>query len=535
MSIRDGFNQVLDKYLIAKNNPQDRTTRNAVYNDLQTLVSRFQQLSSVTNYHNLMVKCTRGIGSMANVPWIAFLDPRITDTTQRGVYVVYLIKANMEGIYLTYNQGIGVTGSAKPTSADLARVEANAKRLRKDVPWLTNHGFLLDDKISLEDMGSTGKGYERSTIAYKYYARSTIPPDNELNQDLEFILQAYKQYADSQTSPLTSPSAPSATSATQQSSSEQSLIDIIIQYIRAQGFTFTDNLIKNFYISMKTKPFILLVGISGIGKTALTQLFAEAISARYQRIAVRADWSDDSDLIGYYNPLLQTYHQTPFLKFLLEARNESDKIHIVCLDEMNLARVEYYFAGFLSAMETKNRVLNLHEESQLTIPKEITIPENLFFIGTVNMDETTYAFSPKVLDRANTIEITDIEITNISNPQAGASVYNLSMKELNNYRKTALQLSQLPNNGKSFLEALKEIFNKIKCKNLRFGYRVRNEILRYLINSLEIFDTNPDINLRIAFDIQIKQKILPKLSGSGDELRDSLQTLKEYFEKEQLE
>jgi len=318
---------------------------------------------------------------------------------------------------------------------------------------------------------------------------------------------------------------------------EKKLLDHVRAYIQSNGYTFSEELIKNYWVCIKTKPLVLLTGIAGIGKTAITRLFAESIGAGYRRIAVKADWRDDSDLLGYENPLLKPprYTRTEFVDLMLEAQRKPEELFFVCLDEMNLARVEYYFAKFLSGLESEDRVIVLHSSDEIKdVPQSLAVPRNLIFVGTVNMDETTFAFSPQVLDRANTIEISDPKLGEVHENTAEVDPIHISVTQFDSYRRQDV-LQDRSTVDSNALAELAKINGLIKVKNQRFGFRVRNETIAYLANSENIFSENPDDNTRIAFDIQIKQKILPKLSGSGRDLRDSLSDLKQYFEERKYE
>ena len=142
-------------------------------------------------------------------------------------------------------------------------------------------------------------------------------------------------------------------------------------------------------------------------------------------ISVRADWTDGRAMLGYYNPLTETYVPTELLRLLLHAAAHPDEPHFVILDEMNLAKVEYYFSDFLSAMESGTEIA-LHDAGEnvtaevqgreLLIPERIRIPPNLLFTGTVNVDETTFMFSPKVLDRANVIQFHTVDLKGYRGP-----------------------------------------------------------------------------------------------------------------------
>lgn len=316
---------------------------------------------------------------------------------------------------------------------------------------------------------------------------------------------------------------------------EKELLAHIIGYIQASGYTFADELIKNYWVCIKTKPFILLTGIAGIGKTALTKLFAKAIGGgeNYRRIAVKADWRDDTDLLGYVNPLKNPpeYAKTEFLELLLEAAQHRDALFFVCLDEMNLARVEYYFAKFLSGLETEDRTIVLHSSKEIVdVPQKLVIPDHVMFVGTVNMDETTFAFSPKVLDRANTIEISNPKLDEVHGKGAEVNPIPISAPQFDSYCKRDV-LANEPAALADTLVELTKINELIKVKNQKFGFRVRNEIVAYIANSDGIFSEDHEENRRTAFDIQLKQKILPKLSGSGKDLKDTLAGLQQYLQE----
>ena len=161
----------------------------------------------------------------------------------------------------------------------------------------------------------------------------------------------------------------------------------------------------------------------------------EAPLHNYVVIPVRPDWVDNRGLLGYLNPLTNEYSTTPFLNLLLRAREEEnrakaadEKPHpfFVILDEMNLARVEHYFSDFLSALES-GEAIPLHEDEAVDsgesqsgprVPRKLKVPGNVLFTGTVNVDETTYMFSPKVLDRAFTIEFDQVDLKGFSGTSA---------------------------------------------------------------------------------------------------------------------
>jgi len=293
-------------------------------------------------------------------------------------------------------------------------------------------------------------------------------------------------------------------------------------------------------------------GIVRIGKPAQPVHYTE--SKRYAFLSVRPDWVDNKSLLGYYNPITEEYQATELLRLLLRAREDKENPYFVIFDEMNLAKVEYYFSDFLSCLESRRIVgqevrsepLRLHDRHPIKIedeegveyiiPPRLEIPGNVYFTGTVNIDETTYMFSPKVLDRANVIEFNDVDLDSYRSafddiPTGGGT------EETANSDFTAL----FTDNGryherlirKSFdwgigLETgfgyVKAIHRILQSHQLQFGYRVIDEILFYLINAGELtaMDTVD------AMDRQILQRVLPKLHGNRAKIQQPLLDLLAY-------
>jgi 5-methylcytosine-specific restriction endonuclease McrBC GTP-binding regulatory subunit McrB len=196
---------------------------------------------------------------------------------------------------------------------------------------------------------------------------------------------------------------------------EVELLDYIKSYIAAKGYYFDEETIYNYHICLKTRPFVILAGLSGTGKSKLSQLYAEALghtvqNKHYLRLAVRPNWNDDRYLLGYLNSITGKYVTEPAVDFIMKAGEDEKNLYFLCLDEMNLAHVEYYFSQFLSALEEDNP---LDRWIPLQSEQEILIPSNLLFTGTINVDETTQPLSDKVIDRANTIEFFSVELDKI--------------------------------------------------------------------------------------------------------------------------
>lgn len=320
-------------------------------------------------------------------------------------------------------------------------------------------------------------------------------------------------------------------------------IQFFVDSITKSGLIFSTQLTRRFVSSLCTKPFIICSGLSGSGKTKLAQAFVQWISfdeSQYLIVPVGADWTNREPLLGYPNAITNNTYVKPengVLDLILQAKenfersDQPTKPYFLILDEMNLSHVERYFADFLSAMESGEEIPlhKIHDEN-CKIPRSFSLPKNLFIIGTVNIDETTYMFSPKVLDRANTIEfrLTNQNLVDYINSEIPLNLNLLkgegaSMSE--SFMKAALMKSD--KNLSDVEGDLKSFFSELKKSGAEFGYRTASEMGR-LMFMLKQFDENGD-NL---LDIAIMQKLLPKLHGSRNKLTKVLPVLGSFCLKD---
>lgn len=285
----------------------------------------------------------------------------------------------------------------------------------------------------------------------------------------------------------------------------------IKNYIFERGFDYPDGLIENFYLSLKSKPFVILAGTSGTGKTRLVKLFAEAIGAAFKLVSVRPDWSDGSDLFGHTD-LNGKFILGPVCAAFDTAINEPKRPVFLCLDEMNLARVEYYLSDFLSVIESRE-IANGHIVTEGIAQYENGIPENLYIIGTVNMDETTFPFSKKVLDRANTIEFSYVDL--IPKQRTGET---FAPQELPNsflrteYLVLAADCTENMELVEKICAELQALNGKLVKANAHVGFRVRDEIVFYMLNNEKAGNL---LSYEQAMDNEIMQKVLPRIQGSS--------------------
>ena len=297
----------------------------------------------------------------------------------------------------------------------------------------------------------------------------------------------------------------------------------IVEKIQSTGLIYSDTLIKRLAYSLLAKPFVILSGLAGSGKTQLALAFAKCMSENIEEqvctVSIGADWTNREPLLGYPNALRSGEYVMPesgVLQLLMRAEYDPTKPYFLILDEMNLSVVERYFADFLSAMESGEKI-KLWDGGE-EVPAEISPPKNVFIIGTINVDETTYMFSPKVLDRANVIEfkIAPEEMEHYLNEKKDIHLekaYSACADMAVDFVEKAKMQIKIENGEEK--DILLSFFKELKQVNAEFGYRTVNEICRYLHFAGEEKDGLQKEN---AIDTAILQKLLPKLHGSRKKL-----------------
>lgn len=320
------------------------------------------------------------------------------------------------------------------------------------------------------------------------------------------------------------------------------IIEHINHYIASKGFFYEKEEVINLFLSLKTKPFVIISGISGTGKTKIVQWFAESVGAtedngQFSLIPIRPDWNDGSDLLGYVD-IKGEFKEGPLTKVILKAKDNPDLPYFVLLDEMNLARVEYYFSDILSVMESRkwsdNEIVSSTLLSADIIGEDLTLPNNLYIIGTVNMDETTHPFSKKVLDRANTIEFNRVDLGNLA---FLADLEEVEAKVIGQDRFSSkyLHLKDVYHQHKELVDRatneLVGINQALQLINAHVGYRVRDEICFYLAYNEE----SDLMSYEKAFDHCILQKILPRVAGSDSRVEQLLRELYRQFTNKEYE
>lgn len=359
------------------------------------------------------------------------------------------------------------------------------------------------------------------TIRHPEWLTALISPSTE---------EAYEQVANS-TAPKTEPTADLA-----------AITRSFGSALRISGIQFGsrhDEIVRAFISALATKPLVILTGLSGSGKTQIALRFGDWLGKeRRMVVPVRPDWTGPDYLFGYEDALRspvcgqRPWYVPPVLAFMLKAARDPHYPYLLVFDEMNLAHVERYFADFLSGVESGEPCLpNLEQdpEGNWVIPEgaaeRIPMPENLFVVGTVNVDETTYMFSPKVLDRANTFEFRvatdDLEIALRKPIPLSPDEEDLVRGFLAVATDDDWQHVHPAPWQDEFAMHLRTVHRLLAESDFEFGHRVFYEALRYA----SMLASTGNASVEDALDQQIYQKVLPRLHGSRRRLEPLLRAL----------
>jgi hypothetical protein len=326
--------------------------------------------------------------------------------------------------------------------------------------------------------------------------------------------------------------------------------------LKSAGLQIDIELVKRFAAALLTKRFGILTGLAGSGKTKLAESITAWLcdsKAQYSIVAVGADWTSNESLLGYADALQTGKYVAPSngaLDLLIRASGDLTKPYFLILDEMNLSHVERYFADFLSAIESASSMLALHGKDTLqagatTVPAQLALPTNLFIIGTVNVDETTYMFSPKVLDRANVIEfradkaqmtafLNAPNALNLDAIAAGGAGFAEAFVSRSNAGSDLDNTTDIQGNliGPKLKSDLLEVFETLATIGAEFGFRTAKEIARFVGIHKEL--SGDDWQYKDALDAQVLQKLMPKLHGSARKLGGVLEALEIFANKHEL-
>lgn len=298
--------------------------------------------------------------------------------------------------------------------------------------------------------------------------------------------------------------------------------------------------IRFFVSGFAASHFMILEGLSGTGKSSLPRYFAKFINANLLFVPVQATWRDKTNLIGYFNDFSKAYSETEFLTSLYHANYNPDMIHMFVLDEMNISRVEYYFADFLSVLEYPEEEwkIKIMQLPYNFIPPAklddgvIQIPNNVYFVGTANKDDSTFTITDKVYDRAITIDFDNRN--DAFNVNGDASTINLS-------RSALAKLYQEAQNNKSYqmtdndYQKFQTISDYIYDQfDITFGNRILNQISELVPVFVSCGGTKEE-----ALDFLLSRKVISKIEGRFEEyvknaLRELLNLIHKTYGKDVL-
>ncbi len=538
------------------NHPTANFLRNDLKEEIAAIVKDFD--------NNYLIKASVGAGNWANIPWLAILNPKITTAIQDGIYPVYLFSTDGLGFYLSLNQGTTTPkeelGKVK---ADI-RAELIKKYILEKFPELEDWG---EQRIDLNANTPLGKSYETANIVAKYYSLDIELDSESLKQDLRKLLFYYRK------------------------------IETLDIEVELQKFTINkpEERTKSLQKEQKllpddvtplSKPFLLLAGISGTGKTRFVREQAKAtgsLSDTYCLTSVRPDWHEPSDILGYISRLggdgNAEYITTDVLQFIAKSWRAiidaglklsvsdsngldtrltvtGDKAQLdgvlpywLCLDEMNLAPVEQYFADYLSVLETRvwqwdaeqfdyccdpllksatikqladtNKLRSdlgfidskYDREWELFCEHGLSLPFNLIVAGTVNMDETTHGFSRKVIDRALSFDFGEFFPNDFDHFFESESTHNTLSYPIYSHA-TIDDLPVIDNDGRKSIAFLKAVNQVLDNTPFQLAFRALNELLLAVISA----QPTDEQQLKAVWDDFLMHKVLPRIEGDHDKL-----------------
>lgn len=510
-SLNPEFKKLLSKYV------EDFIVRVTSGSTSQVPIALDPAFSLACKGLNIWFKTSFGHGSLAEIPWLACFAPG-QSAQLKGVYPVLMFQRSSNTVSVNY----GVSATA--VEAQGAWPREWPQNLISGLPQ-----FALKKK----------KQYKQSFVVKEFVS----PTPAEVSDIVSVLSKVIAEFIDLKEA------------LANRQKVDFSTLSEFANGSSDAGLTFSDQIISRFVSSLLTKRFCILTGLAGSGKTKLAEAFAMWLcesDQQYRIVAVGADWTSNENLLGYADALQAGQYRAPVngtLELLLRAAADTDKKpYFLILDEMNLSHVERYFADFLSAMESDNAPLSLHGVAAglaldgtgaEKVPTRLALPSNLFIIGTVNVDETTYMFSPKVLDRANVIEFratadqmdaflasptgVDLEALKAQGvPFATAFVQralaDADMAALTDDAGNAL--------GPQFKSDLIAVFAALASVGAEFGFRTAKEIARFMVIHKEL--SGPAWDYKDALDAQVLQKLMPKLHGSARKLSGVLKALEEF-------
>ena len=512
----------------------------------------FERKSLESSYRGLSVKASIGMtGNIAKIPWISYCAEG--QETQKGIYPVLLFYGTPEFIEKNKNNS---------TVKKIVLAYGISATKTPDILWGAEVEFKKTIGDSFVDWGyeTSDSGIKKynSSYVYKTYDWTDDVDYDKIQNDIDALITVYLGILEN-VSIKTSPIIP-----LKKKSFNVNIYSIVKVSQSMRPY-------RPYITAIKSKPFLLLAGISGTGKSRIVRELARACweegsaeheaqkPKNFEMVQVKPNWHDSSELIGYVSRVSGSpvFVAGDFLKFVAKAWENPDVPYFLCLDEMNLAPVEQYFAEYLSVVESRKAddngviatdpILKKSGEdwyriltSELTIDENvrsqflndgISIPQNLIVVGTVNMDETTFSFSRKVLDRAMTIEMNEVDLFG----GLDDSHEKIGKLEAGNLIGTAVEGVDVYRENKEVcdtaLKYLQAVNLNLEGTPFKVAYRTRNEFLLYVVNNLP-YNKDKEGNeipqhevIARALDEITSMKILSRIEGDSDKIGNLLEEL----------
>jgi hypothetical protein len=396
--IRGDLEQFMEMY------PERRSRPFATDQELWSVVSSLQQrlktLPSIAARPTLRVTWSVGQGNWARVPWVSFLDVRITDTTQRGVYGVFLFREDMSGVYLTFNQGVTEPKKSHGAASGLQLLRENATALRRHCEELQNNGFRLDPDIDLRTEGTLGRDYEAATIAHKLYERGELPSDDEIARDIEALLTAYDRYI----------GAPGGESTAEP--------DVEVRPIPPSPLYTMQDALSDLFLDQReleellalfrARKNLVLQGAPGVGKTFIARRLAYLLmghrdDARTRMVQFHQAYAYEDFIQGYRPSEAGGFVRRDgvFFDFAKLAESDPDRPYVFVIDEINRGNLPKILGELMMLIEPDKRGTEYALSLAYGRPDEppFSVPPNLFLLGLMNTADRSLAMVDYALRR----------------------------------------------------------------------------------------------------------------------------------------